>query len=606
MAGLKRLWNRIRRFKVNTMNYDVFLQICAVLLALIHLMLMIVLWLGKVTFLWRLNIVSIAIYAVAFYCAGKKKIRLVYYIFVTEILAYSFVSVYLLGEETQFGLYCLAVMPFTYLTSYVLGCQNTGRGGFRPTVNFLVLCVFYFTELTMGSFMEPRYVIENASIVNFLRALNMLLNIMCVLFGCRVLTMVAVENTLAIKRNMEEMERLMHRAEASSEAKSAFLANMSHEIRTPMNAICGMADMLLDEDLTEQGMEYAITIKASGEGLLGIINDILDLSKIESGKMPIIPEEYYFSSMIHDVMSMMEVRLKDKPVELAAQVSDDVPRKLYGDIGRVKQILINIMGNATKFTHEGLVTLNVAWRQEGEDKGRLLVSVSDTGVGIREQDMDKLFRSFEQADMHKNRDVEGTGLGLTISKLLVESMGGTITVESTYGKGSKFSFDIEQKVADPTPCEYSKNKKGVQRKKFAAGFTAPGAKVLVVDDNKVNLRVAKGLLGKFGIIPDLVDNGPDSVDLIRRQVRYDLVFMDHMMPGMDGIEATKMIRALGMPYTESLPVVALSANAVKGMEAEFLVGGMNDFLPKPIDLEKLAEILLKWLPQELIQDIPQS
>lgn len=605
MAGLKKLWNRIRRFKVNTMNYDVFLQICAVLLGVIHLVLMFVLWLGDVTFLWRLNIVSIVTYAVAFYCARKKRIRLVYYIFVTEILAYSFMSVYMLGEETQFGLYCLAVMPFTYLTSYVLGCQNTGGRGFRPTMKFLVLCVFYFVELAMSSFVEPRYVIEDISIINFLRVLNMLLNIMCILFGCRVLTMVAVENALVLRRNMEEMERLMHRAEASNEAKSTFLANMSHEIRTPMNAICGMADMLLDEDLTEQGMEYAMTIKASGDGLLGIINDILDLSKIESGKMPIIPEEYYFSSMVHDVISMMEVRLKDKPVELTVQVSDDVPRKLYGDIGRVKQVLINIMGNATKFTHEGSVTLHVAWRQEGEDSGRLLASVSDTGIGIRQQDIDKLFRSFEQADMHKNRDVEGTGLGLTISKLLVESMGGTITVESVYGKGSIFSFDIVQKVADPAPCEYSKNKRGVQRKRFVVRFMAPDAKVLVVDDNKVNLRVAKGLLGKFGIIPDLVDNGQDSVDLIRRKVKYDLVFMDHMMPGMDGIEATKMIRTSGVQYAESVPVVALSANAVKGMEAEFLVGGMDDFLPKPIDLEKLAEILLKWLPQELIQDVSQ-
>ena len=606
MVEWKRLWNRIRRFKVNTMNYDVFLQICAVLLVLVHLVLMFVLWLGGVTFLWRLNIVSIVTYVVAFYFAGKKRVRLVYYMFVIEILSYSFVSVYLIGEETQFGLYCLAVMPFTYLTSYVLDCQNGGRRGFRPTINFLVLCVFYFVELTMGSLLEPRYVIEDISIVNFLRVLNMLINIMCVLFGCRVLTMVAVENTLVIKRNMEEMERLMHRAEASSEAKSTFLANMSHEIRTPMNAICGMADMLLDEDLTEQGMEYAMTIKASGEGLLGIINDILDLSKIESGKMPIIPEEYYFSSMVHDVMSMMEVRLKDKPVELAAQVADDVPRKLYGDIGRVKQVLINIMGNATKFTHEGSVTLHVSWQQEGEDKGRLLVCVSDTGIGIKEEDIDKLFRSFEQADMHKNRGVEGTGLGLTISKLLVESMGGNITVESEYGRGSRFSFDIVQKVSDPAPCEYSKNRRGVERKKFTVGFMAPDAKVLVVDDNKVNLRVAKGLLGKFGIVPDLVDNGPDSVDLIRRQVRYDLVFMDHMMPGTDGIEATKMIRTLGTPYAESLPVVALSANAVKGMEAEFLVGGMDDFLPKPIDLEKLAEILMKWLPQELILDVQEQ
>ena len=601
MTGIAKLWNRARHFKLNIMNYDVFLQICAVLLVLIHLTLMAVLRLGGETFLERLNYVSVGIYLIAFYHARKNRIRTVFYIFVTEVLVYSAVSVYMLGESTQFGLYCLAVIPFNFLTGFVLECQNPGKKVFHPIVNFFVICVFYFAELSIGNFYEPVYVIENLSIINFLRVLNMLINIMCILFGCSVLGMIAVENTMTIKHNMEEMERLMHQAEASNEAKSAFLANMSHEIRTPMNAICGMTDMLLDENLTEQGREYAATIKSSGEGLLSIINDILDFSKIESGKMPIIPEEYYFSSMIHDVMTLMEVRVKGKPVDLVASVSDNVPRKLYGDIGRVKQIMINIMGNAMKFTHEGAITLSVSWRQESEDTGWMLVSVADTGIGIREEDMDKLFHSFEQVDMKKNRGVEGTGLGLSISKLLVENMGGHIKVDSEYGKGSTFSFEILQKVIDAAPCEYSKNKKGVERKQFVIDFKAPDAKVLVVDDNKVNLRVATGLLRKFGIVPDLVDNGQDSVDMIRRQVKYDLVFMDHMMPEMDGIEAARLIRAIGTPDAVRLPIVALSANAVKGMEAEFLVGGMDDFLPKPIDLEMLSNILKKWLPHDLIQ-----
>ena len=584
------------------MNYDVFLQICAALLVFVHLTLMIALGVEGATFLSRLNILSILIYVVAFYYAGKNRIRLVYYIFIAEILIYSALSVYILGDSTEFGLYCLAIMPFTFLTSYILGCQNQGEKVFHPLINFCVICFFYFLEWGMGRFCEPLYVIENVSIANFLRILNMLINILCILFGSSVLTMVAVENTMTIKRNMEEMERLMHQAEASNEAKSAFLANMSHEIRTPMNAICGMTDMLLDENLTRQGKEYAETIKTSGEGLLSIINDILDFSKIESGKMPIIPEEYYFASMIHDIISMMEIRVKGKPVELVAKVSDSVPRKLYGDIGRVKQIIINIMGNAMKFTHEGMITLTASWQRQEEDTGRLLISVADTGIGIRQEDIPKLFHSFEQVDMRKNRGVEGTGLGLSISKLLVENMGGSIEVQSEYGKGSVFSFYIVQKVIDASPCEYSKNKKVVERKQFVIDFKAPRAKVLVVDDNKVNLRVATGLLKKFGIVPDLVDNGQDSVDMIRRQIQYDLVFMDHMMPELDGIEATKLIRAMGTPYTDNLPIVALSANAVKGMEAEFLVGGMDDFLPKPIDLGMLGEILQKWLPKELIEE----
>ncbi len=602
MAGLAKLWNRVKNFKLNIMNYDVFLQICAALLVFVHLTLMIALGVEGATFLSRLNILSILIYVVAFYYAGKNRIRLVYYIFIAEILIYSALSVYILGDSTEFGLYCLAIMPFTFLTSYILGCQNQGEKVFHPLINFCVICFFYFLEWGMGRFCEPLYVIENVSIANFLRILNMLINILCILFGSSVLTMVAVENTMTIKRNMEEMERLMHQAEASNEAKSAFLANMSHEIRTPMNAICGMTDMLLDENLTRQGKEYAETIKTSGEGLLSIINDILDFSKIESGKMPIIPEEYYFASMIHDIISMMEIRVKGKPVELIAKVSDSVPRKLYGDIGRVKQIIINIMGNAMKFTHEGMITLTASWQRQEEDTGRLLISVADTGIGIRQEDIPKLFHSFEQVDMRKNRGVEGTGLGLSISKLLVENMGGSIEVQSEYGKGSVFSFYIVQKVIDASPCEYSKNKKVVERKQFVIDFKAPRAKVLVVDDNKVNLRVATGLLKKFGIVPDLVDNGQDSVDMIRRQIQYDLVFMDHMMPELDGIEATKLIRAMGTPYTDNLPIVALSANAVKGMEAEFLVGGMDDFLPKPIDLGMLGEILQKWLPKELIEE----
>ena len=602
MAGLAKLWNRVKNFKLNIMNYDVFLQFCAALLVFVHLTLMIALGVEGATFLSRLNILSILIYVVAFYYAGKNRIRLVYYIFIAEILIYSALSVYILGDSTEFGLYCLAIMPFTFLTSYILGCQNQGEKVFHPLINFCVICFFYFLEWGMGRFCEPLYVIENVSIANFLRILNMLINILCILFGSSVLTMVAVENTMTIKRNMEEMERLMHQAEASNEAKSAFLANMSHEIRTPMNAICGMTDMLLDENLTRQGKEYAETIKTSGEGLLSIINDILDFSKIESGKMPIIPEEYYFASMIHDIISMMEIRVKGKPVELVAKVSDSVPRKLYGDIGRVKQIIINIMGNAMKFTHEGMITLTASWQRQEEDTGRLLISVADTGIGIRQEDIPKLFHSFEQVDMRKNRGVEGTGLGLSISKLLVENMGGSIEVQSEYGKGSVFSFYIVQKVIDASPCEYSKNKKVVERKQFVIDFKAPRAKVLVVDDNKVNLRVATGLLKKFGIVPDLVDNGQDSVDMIRRQIQYDLVFMDHMMPELDGIEATKLIRAMGTPYTDNLPIVALSANAVKGMEAEFLVGGMDDFLPKPIDLGMLGEILQKWLPKELIEE----
>lgn len=606
MTGFIKLWSRIRNFRLNILNYDVFLQICTIMLGIVHITLGIALGIAGETFLSRLNITSVICYLVAFFFAKKNQIRVVYHIVITEVMVYSLISVYILGNSTMFAHYCLAIMPFTFLTYYVLKCRNPVRKNFHPFINFAWISVVYFIEQAMPLFHTPVSTIDRMGVFYFLQALNISINVACNLFGCGVLSTIAIENTAVIRRNMEEMEQLMHEAEASNEAKSAFLANMSHEIRTPMNAICGMTDMLLDEELSDQGKEYAATIKTSGEGLLSIINDILDFSKIESGKMTIIPEEYYFSSMIHDVMSMMEVRTKEKPVKLAAEIEDNVPRKLYGDIGRVKQVIINIMGNATKFTHEGTITLKASWQPESENMGRLIFDIVDTGIGIKPENLSKLFDAFEQVDRKKNKGIEGTGLGLSISKLLVERMGGQIRVESEYGKGSCFTFDIRQKVIDGAPCEYSKSKKITEVKQFTVTFTTSGAKVLVVDDNKVNLRVASGLLKKFGIVPDLVDNGRDCVEMIRRNAQYDLIFMDHMMPEMDGIEATGLIRAIGTGYTDGLPIVALSANAVQGMEDEFLVGGMNDFLPKPIDLQKLAEILLKWLPPERIQSLGQD
>ncbi|MCI6714629.1 MAG: ATP-binding protein [Lachnospiraceae bacterium] len=605
MKHLMNFWNRIRNLKINILNYDVFLQICTVLLAVIHIILGITLGIAHKPFLSRLNILSVVCYMIAFGFARKNRIRVVYHIVVVEVLVYSYVSVYVLGNETLFSHYCLALMPFTYLTSYVLQCQNQNREQkvFHPFGNFLLITMVYLGEQVMDTYHAPVATIESLGMVSFIQTLNISINIVCTLLGCSVLSVIAIDNTVVIRRNMKEMERLMHEAEASNEAKSAFLANMSHEIRTPMNAICGMTDMLLDEELSEQGKEYAATIKSSGEGLLSIINDILDFSKIESGKMPIIPEEYYFSSMIHDLMSMMEVRVKEKPVKLRAEIQDDIPCRLYGDIGRVKQVIINIMGNATKFTNEGTITLKVSWKSETIDTGRLIFSVIDTGIGIRPEHMSKLFDAFEQVDMKKNKGIEGTGLGLSISRLLVQRMGGQIQVESEYGKGSCFTFDVVQKVIDATPCEYSKNKKKTKVKQFKLTFTAPDARVLVVDDNKVNLRVASGLLKKFDIVPDLVDNGKDCVEMIRREAKYDLIFMDHMMPEPDGIEATGLIRAIGTPYTDKLPIIALSANAVQGMEEEFIKGGMNGFLPKPIALDMLAETLEKWLPMDKIQHI---
>jgi len=460
----------------------------------------------------------------------------------------------------------------------------------------------FFVEQGMILIDNPYILWDNTSaFVQFLQMFNMSVYIGCSLLGGMALSSVAIGNIKIVRRNMKQIEELMHAAEESNQTKSTFLANMSHEIRTPMNAICGMTDMLLDEEMSEQGRECTASIKSASNSLLNIINDILDFSKLESGKMTIVNEEYYTASVIHDLMNMMEVRVKEKPVVLNAKVQDTIPRKLYGDSGRIRQILINIMGNATKFTQEGTVTLEVEWQPEDSKHGRLKFSIKDTGAGIREEDLDKLFNAFEQVDINKNKGIEGTGLGLSICKLLVEQMGGKIWVESEYGKGSTFHFYISQEIRDSAPCEYGKNVQKTEIKQFEINFRAPEAKVMVVDDMKINLRVAAGILKKFGIVPDLVDNGLDCVELIKKKKDYDLIFMDHMMPEVDGIEATGMIRSMQEEYTDQLPIIALSANAVKGMDKEFKDGGMNDFVPKPIEVEFLAEKLLQWLPEEKIE-----
>lgn len=504
---------------------------------------------------------------------------------------------------------------------------------------------------------------------------------------------------------MQKVEMEMQKAEAANEAKSVFLSNMSHEIRTPMNAIVGMTDILLREEHSKQTRDYLNNIKNSGAALLTIINDILDFSKIESGKMEIIPEEYEPMSMFHDLAMIFLNRIGEKKVELLYDIDKNMPRKLQGDAQRLRQIIINLMNNAIKFTESGYVRLTVRVSALEEENVKLTFSVEDTGQGIKEEDMEKLFGSFSQVDTKKNHQKEGTGLGLAISKQLVELMNGTIGVTSEYGRGSTFYFEIPQKLVDarcaaklkevpnqkttvgvkilnevvkqqliqlaasynvkcidtdaemaqPIDFLITDNEKSVSedvRKLLAEKngvlcvlqnpmlenpsngktailnkplyslnfcqllnheelvfksvaeeelhFTAPGAKLLVVDDNEMNLKVAKGLLEPFQMQIDTAQNGKEALQMVQEK-KYHIVFMDHMMPIMDGVEATRAIRSLSDEAYQKLPIIALSANATAEAKEMFIRETMNDFVAKPIKLKEISKCILKWLPEELVE-----
>lgn len=523
--------------------------------------------------------------------------------------------------------------------------------------------------------------------------------------------------TDAIER-IEIMEKANEELMQAAHMKSDFLANMSHEIRTPMNAVIGLAEMSLREEMTDQARDYISQIKSSGRGLLNIINDILDFSKIESGKMDIIPETYEPFSEFNDVANTLVNRIGEKDLELTIEENPNIPCRLEGDVLRIRQILINLANNAIKFTQKGRVQIICDYDPTSTQEVMLKFHVVDTGIGIKPDDLKKLFVSFQQVDSKRNRSIEGTGLGLAISKSLVEAMGGTIGVESEYGKGSDFYFSIPQKIIDPMPSVSVENPESVfalgmfsrkyiarrffidssrmgvysavlrypsdfdetvkcyqdmiegkrvflffeesdykddikvildknpdltgimiteftsatkpdrsnlrivrkplstaaiamafnsqeirfdseEGQAFLGDFTAPGAEVLIVDDNPVNLTVAEGLLEPLHMNITCATGGREALELLEAK-HFDIVFMDHMMPELDGVETTRIIRRLH-PELDGMPIIALTANAIGGAKEFFLREGMQDFVPKPIEIRDIMIKVKKWLPDEMIQ-----
>lgn len=392
--------------------------------------------------------------------------------------------------------------------------------------------------------------------------------------------------------------QLVQAAEEANEAKSAFLSNMSHEIRTPMNAIVGMTEIMLRTDVTKEQTEYLSNIKVSGDALLTIINDILDFSKIESGKMEIVEKDYAPLSMIRELDMMFLTRIGEKNIELLYDIDPDLPKMLHGDGLRVRQIIINMMNNAIKFTESGYVKLSMYVEEKTDADIVLSVRIRDTGSGIREEDQKKLFQSFSQVDSHRNHSKEGTGLGLAICRQLVEMMGGEIGVNSTYGEGSEFYFTIRQKIAEEVPVAEHTDRK--EKETYdSLNFKAPEAKLLLVDDNKMNLKVAIGLLAPLQMQIDTAENGKQALEMLEAKA-YDLVFMDHMMPIMDGVEATRRIREKEEATGAHQTIIALTADAMSGAKEEFMAAGMDDFVAKPIEIKDICSKLRKYLPQEKI------
>lgn len=419
--------------------------------------------------------------------------------------------------------------------------------------------------------------------------------------------MTIVDVTKIIEQN-HLMKRLVLQTEDANRAKTNFVSNMSHEIRTPMNSIVGITEILLRSRHSPKEQEYLLNIQSSGRVLLTIINDVLDCSKMEAGKMQLFDEPYDTCSLFHDLRISMENRIGHSGLELIYDIDQDIPCKLKGDMGRIRQVIINLVNNAIKYTEKGSVRFSVHVRQKNTDKVMLYYEVADTGIGIRKEDQKILFDAFQRVEMDRNRYVEGTGLGLTISQNLVNMMGGVIEVESEYGKGSRFFFTIEQTIIDPTPVSavnYNGQKDNVTEKEAECLFIAPEAHILLVDDNELNLVVAKELLKPLRMQIDTAENGLQAVKMIRDS-QYDLVLMDHMMPVMDGIEAAKAIRALPEDKYQKLPIIALTANAMVDARKEFLKAGMNGFVAKPIDFTRICNQLKLWLPKDLVRDVPKE
>ena len=405
--------------------------------------------------------------------------------------------------------------------------------------------------------------------------------------GEQVSTLMQAKQQLE-QKNVELQEAILA-TERANAARDIFLSNMSHELRTPINTILGLNELIIRESQDEAIKEYAFDIRQAGNILLALVSDILDFSKLEAGQMNVMDGIYDISSLLNDLINGISLQLRKKKLDLELDIAKDIPYKLFGDEIHIRQIIGNLLSNAVKFTQKGKVTLRLAWKKVSEDEIELDLSVLDTGIGIKEKDMEKLFGVFQRMDSTVRSKEERTGLGLAITNRLVEMMGGRLEVDSTYGKGSSFSFKVVQKVVDTEPLgdfEKQYNESLRSSENYNQKFIAPLGRILIVDDNAMNLAVAQGLLKQTRLQVDVAASGEECLELLKRKT-YHLICLDHMMPVMDGVQTLHAIRAL-------------TANAVAGAREFYLQEGFQDYLTKPIDADKFENMLIEYLPDNVV------
>lgn len=405
-----------------------------------------------------------------------------------------------------------------------------------------------------------------------------------------------------LQQKNKELEAARNAVEKAENARDIFLANMSHELRTPINTILGLNELILRESQEEAVKEYARDIRQAGNILLALVSDILDFSKLEADKMELTEGIYDVSSLLNDLINSISVQQRRKKLDLVLEIAQDVPYKLFGDEIHIRQIIGNLLSNAVRYTDKGKITLHLSWKEVSKDSIEIYVIVKDTGIGIKEEDIPKLFKAFQRMDSTIRSKDDRTGLGLAITQRLIEMMGGKLEVQSVYGKGSAFSFKIIQKVVDREPLgdfekQYRESLRSIED--YHEKFIAPMGRILIVDDNAMNLAVAQGLLKGTRLQIDVAASGEECLELIKRKT-YHLICMDHMMPVMDGVQTLHAIRALEGNPSRDIPVIALTANAVAGARELYLKEGFQDYLTKPIDADKFENMLIEYLPDNVV------